>query len=279
MIKQKDIVLLTKYDTEGTSKAVYGLYGSDKTDYRSEPLTTEYSSVIHYAMASDGNYTYLLDRYGIIKTNGITFARIDEGIDTTIKLLNQAYLDKACATFHDGYIIFSVPYDSSTVNNHLIIIDTKTGGITEHTGLSIGCFIPSSVNKKPTLFFGGSLSISKVFQWDTGADDDGQPIDWVIEKKGIKFNNYFVEYGMRYLYAVFKETGAYDVTASYAIDSGAYVALEDTVEVDGTTDIYKRWVLPGLSGSTIDIKFEHNGIGAINMIAFGLEGEAKGSRR
>lgn len=280
MIKYKDIVLLTKYDSEGTNKAVYGLYGSDRTDYRADPLTDEYSSVSNFAMASSGDHIYMLDRKGIVKTNGITFNLIDLPIEEITQNLNQAYLDLSCAAFHDDKILFSVPYLTSTINNRIIEIDLKTGGYAIHTGVSIGCFIRSSVLKVPTLFFGTSQSISKVFQWDDTTNDEGQPIDFIVEKKGIEFNKFFVEYGMRYLYAKFKSTGAYDVTASYAIDSGAYVALEETVEVSGSTDVYKRWVLPGLSGSTIDIKFENNEADQpISLIAFGLEGEAKGSRR
>ena len=148
------------------------------------------------------------------------------------------------------------------------------GGWAIHTGIYAGSFSIFTYSSVPSLYFGDSRANSAVYRWDSGNTDNGQAIDWIFETSELDLKSYFKNKTLKYLYVFFETTQANTITAYYALNgTSTYTQLQETVSSYSATgtDIFKRWVLPGLTGSSIRFKLEENSAsGAVKLVKVGI---------
>ena len=284
LASNSDVLGVFKYDTKGTRKSVVGLFGSVSSEFYTKTLNTNFSAVNHYSIISAPNSVLFLDREGWVETNFVNFNRIDSSrMETSLGTINQQYIQNSVGAYLDNQAILSFPTGSSTINDTTLIYDLEDKTFTKHSGFNPGCYFLSTESYTPELYFGDQTANSSVFTWDSGTSDNGQAIDWTIESAEIPIKKYFFKKRLKYLYAFFESTGDYDVTASYALNGAdTYTDLSEAVSTTATdnADVFKRWSLPGLTGSTIRFKFRNNAADEpITMVKFALVAIEKGLRR
>jgi len=259
LLPYKDVLLIGKYDSSGIKKSVNALYGSGASDFTLKMMTSDYGFVGHQATCTTPNEAIFLDRSGVVKTNGVSFQKIGQELENITSTMNQAYVQKAVCQYFNEHVFIGVPIGSSTYNNYLLDLDLEVGGWTYHTGINPGYFAIYSTSTTPELYFADQSTLPAVFKFNSGTSDNSQAIDWIIDTKELDFKTYFIKKRFKYLYAFFEPTGDYDVDAYYSVDgSSTWTQLTDAVEVSGTDDVFKRWILPGLSGSSIKFRLRNN---------------------
>jgi len=281
IVSFKDVLAIGKYDAAGSKKSILGLYGKIFNDFTYRQLTSDFGFTDQRAVAVAPNALYFIDRSGIVETNLITFRRVDLPINGTTDTWNQATLAPtatatgAVATYWDDYCFFAIPAVGSSVNNKVLMLDLQTGrqwGI--HTGLTPSCFYISPYSSVPSLYFGDQTAVSAVFRWNSGTTDNGAYIDWIVETKEFDWKSYFTKKTIKYLYAFMDNTDAsYNISAYYALNgSTTWTQLSEQMAVTSTSsDNFKRWTLPGLSGSSIKFKFEENvSTSTVNLVKIAI---------
>lgn len=277
-------VYIHKSDIYGTKKSINSLTRNVES-WTNVPVSTQYAAISQTAIVSTPNAFYFIDRSGIVVGNGVTFNKIDNDISATTSLFNQTCLQNSVAAYNvqegNEFLFFGVPIGTATTNDHLLMYDIQQRGWGLMNGLNIGCFAIYSDVYTPELYFGDQLANSQVLKWNSGTSDNGAPIEWIVETGELLLKQYFENKKMKYLYAFFEPTGDYIVHAYYSLNGGPYVELTETITVDGTSsDVFKRWSLPGLKGSSIKFKFYNNEKDQpITLVRAGVVMVDKGLRR
>lgn len=276
-------VQVHKSDVYATKKSVYSLTRNVDV-WTNYPISTEYAAVSQYATISSPNAVYFVDSTGIIVSNGVTFNKIDNEVVTTTAAMNQSLVQNSIAAYNvqsgSEFLFFGIPVDGATTNDHLLMYDLQLKGWGIMNGLNMGCFATYSDVHTPELYFGDQVSSSQVLKWNSGTSDNGQPIEWIYETPEIQLKQYFERKKFKYLYAFFEPTGSYTVHAYYSINGGAYTELTDTMTTSGSEDVFKRWALPGLIGSTVKFKFYNKEKDQpITLVRAGIVLVEKGLRR
>lgn len=276
-------VQVHKSDIYYTKKSVYSLTRSTET-WTNYAVSTQYAAVSQYATVTGPNAVYFVDSSGIVMTNGVTFQKMDNDIAATTALFNKTYIKYAIAAYNvqegSEFLFFGVPISSSVTNDYLLMYDISNKGWGIMNGLNMGCFAIYSDVYTPELYFGDQLATSRILKWNSGTSDDGQPIEWIVETSELPIKQYFERKKFKYLYAFFEPTGSFDVLAYYSLDGAAYVQLTDAVETSGSDDVFKRWNLPGLNGSSVKFKFYNNEKDEpITLVRAGVVSIDKGLRR
>jgi hypothetical protein len=188
------------------------------------------------------NELWFIDDQGLIRKvtqtdYGYNSTVLSRKISETIENINTAQLSKAVAWINEDKVYFAVPYDSSTVNNYVLVCDLKAQDRTNreawtiYTGWTIQDAITYETNDVPETII-ADYTNKKVYR-HTGYDDDG--VDIVCRWDG-KQDDYdkperYKKYAYGYLYS--DNQGDLDITIHASIDGGSFSQV-DTFNLQGS---------------------------------------------
>lgn len=127
----------------------------------------------------DGERVLMLGDDGLLQYDGLAVAPYYQEFAYNIfKRMNKAALEEACACMWRGKYFISLPMDTSTTNNAVLIYDTQSASWTYRTDLRVEAFMPSD----KALYFTSVDEPGKVYEWEeilwkTGAA--ASPVKWV----------------------------------------------------------------------------------------------------
>lgn len=176
------------------NKAIYVVYGSDFTngdDVEVQKVVADSGCIATHSIKSIDGRLIFLAHDGIRVFNGQRSEFIAKRIKPTTDNINQAALDNVVSTIYKRQYILSYPDGVSTVANKYIRghIDKRMSANPvdfdiawlgpENIGYS--CFILYDAPTDIIKLYGGDPAVGKLFQVETGNDDDGAAITLVAE--------------------------------------------------------------------------------------------------
>lgn len=124
----------------GLSQGIYRLTGDNVDNYSLEVISTEYGFISHKALVNFKDVCWFLDRRGIVEFNGSQFHIVSDKIEPIIKRINfTAAADTAVGFYFKerNEVWFSVPLDTSTIPNMILIYDIVADSWTKFSGTGL----------------------------------------------------------------------------------------------------------------------------------------------
>lgn len=227
----------------------WSLTGFGTADFTLEDLGERGTSIgtySPYGVVSVGNDIYYLSYRGSIphfrsfrKTEDgqvVDSGVLSDAIQGTMERVNTVQLRKVVGEFDGRRIWWAVPMDSATENNEVLVLDTITGGWTKHTGIKASAIHISTITGETEVYFGSSEADGKSHKLNSGTNDDGDAIDFVVETP---YYNPQPGYQSRYKYMYLTadtSTGS-TLDVDYSTDGFDWVDLA-TVDLTGSGIIY-----------------------------------------
>jgi hypothetical protein len=152
-------------------------------DFRLDELDSQVGCVGQFAAAVYGTNIYFISENGLYQFNGIAAKNIsEERIPKLWATINQQYLSKAAVGIWDDLIWFSLPENTSTYNNLVIIYNPKKGTFWPCRGINASCFQAFNTGQD-FVFYAGDSNAGYVNKQDTGDNDFGQAVNAYWEGK------------------------------------------------------------------------------------------------
>lgn len=222
-----------------------------------------YGCVAPLSVISTGNDVYFLSFMGQVpvirslrKTQYATTLAggvISHDIDVTMAGINKTYITGIVGAYDGRYCYWSIPTNSSTTNNKIIVLDTfgiaKKGGRTVYpwttmTGKNASLFTLSTISGNANIYFAESGSTGNVLKFDSSVhSDNGVVIELDVITRSFMPDPARKE-KWKYLYTRF-DTGVSSVlTIDAKVDDWSEYVNQDTVSLAGTS--------PGLGSFILD---------------------------
>lgn len=186
------------------NRSIHRFRGLDLEDFRMDEVEPDIGCAGPRAACLDGSKIYFVSEQGLYVFNGMEAVNISrERIPGLWSRVNQTYLHNAAVHAWHGLVLFSLPMDSSTVNNLVIAHDPNTGAMWPWDGMNLTCWAEINTTSG-TKLYAGHASTGFILEQDTGTDDAGVNISSYIELPTIdvgeadkmkKARYVYVEYG------------------------------------------------------------------------------------
>lgn len=152
-------------------------------------ITMAAGCVSHRSMVSVNNDMYLLSGLGPISLGnernyptGLRTNRLGEKIESMLLGINEAAWGRSVGTFWDHMFILSLPINGSTVNNCVIMLDTRFGGWSVWDNINARSFLTYTDNttNETSLYFlaEGGLIVRKMIKGHYYDNADGINAYW-----------------------------------------------------------------------------------------------------
>jgi hypothetical protein len=169
------------------------LTGFGTSDFTLEDLGergTSIGTASPRSVVNVGNDTYYLSYRGSTP-HFRSFRKTEDGqivdsgilsdvITGTMQRVNTVRVNQVCGEFDGRRIFWGLPVDGSAENNLVVALDTVSGGWTTHTNINPSVFHISTIAGTTDVYFGSNESDGKSHRFNTGGDDDGDPIDFEV---------------------------------------------------------------------------------------------------
>jgi hypothetical protein len=188
------------------------------------------------------NELWFIDNQGLIRRvtqtdYGYNSNVLSRKIQGTIDNINKSQLSKAVAWINEDKVYFAVPYDTSTVNNYVLVHDLKARDRTNseawtlYTNWTIQDAITYETNNIPETVI-ADYTNKKVYR-HTGYDDDGEEISCQWDGKADDYDKSerYKKYAYGYIYS--DNQGNLDVDIYSSIDGAGYSKI-DTFNMQGS---------------------------------------------
>jgi hypothetical protein len=172
----------------------WSLTGFGTTDFTLDDLGergTNIGTRSHRSVVSVGNDVYYLSYRGSVphfrsirKTEDgqiVDGGLISDTITGTMKTLNLSQIEKVAGEFDGRRVWWAIPTGTATENNTVVVHDTSTKGWVVMTGINASVIHISSIAGTTDLYFGSSEADGKSHKLNSGKDDDGDAIDFVVK--------------------------------------------------------------------------------------------------
>jgi hypothetical protein len=147
---------------------VWRILGTDPGEYT---FKEQYGGGAPYekTIAVDNERIFMLSRKGVVVYDGLAVSPfLQEYAEKIWKRLNISHLDKACAIMWQHKYYCAVPLDDSTVNNAVIIFDTRENTWLLRDDVSIESFLGTEEN----LYFTSATTPGKIWLWKENSWDN-----------------------------------------------------------------------------------------------------------
>lgn len=223
----KDKILFAK------SRAWYYLVGSGTNSFAVYPITYDFGACSYRSISNYGNDIWCVDMEGTVRSvlrnqyglfNGADMS--SEYLDETIARINLSELHNVCAGYKNGFLLFAVPVDSSTVNNLVLCYDGDApvaNGKSKWTTFT-GWYPSVFDSFDSELYFAEGRDDGKVYSW-SGNTDNGTAIacDWIGAQHELDSS------GQKKRFMLLKwfgfPLGDYNATIKASIDEGLFGTL------------------------------------------------------
>ena len=160
-----------------TDDSIERLLGTDKDNFEFKNSYATEGCIATRSLVNCDNLLVYLEFDGIHYFDGVSTGVFSEALNKYIKdNIIDAYAYLSCATYYDNKYILCYPKTGGTYPTETIYLDlkNKTYGI---YSFAFGCFSKWSRGTDGLRLFGGSNTIGRVYELDTGLDDDGSNIE------------------------------------------------------------------------------------------------------
>ncbi len=183
--KKNNVVTFDGYTTDDftVKRLAEELPNYGVTSHRSMINTGD--DLLFMSFAGDTPHIRSLKRTSFNKLNygGI----ISESIEGTMSMVNRNRLEQVAAGFDGRYAWWSLPMETSTINNYIICYDTVKKGWTVHKNHLATVFFRSTILGDDRLFFGTSASTSKIYYFNKEVGTiDGEPIPFKVITRALR---------------------------------------------------------------------------------------------
>ena len=141
------------------NKSFAVLNGTDPTNFDLVPISDQYGSISHRAIATYQSYLMFLDKKGIVLYNGAIPMIASTKLDPIFANMNLAAAAKTAWMIHvkqKNQVWCGIPVNGSTMVNQIIVYDYISNAWTHHDGLNAACAAIGFGNQAlPTPFIGG----------------------------------------------------------------------------------------------------------------------------
>ena len=216
-----------------TRTALYELRGFDRDTFIVDEVTLSTGCVARKSIVKvDNNLVFWSDR-GPYSFDGINVHYLGENIETTVANLNYNRIGQIVGELYKAknQVWWACSSGSNTNNNQVICMTynptaSEGAGITKgtvvfaiYTGMAFNAFaLERSITELDRLYAGNYAG--RVFEQDTGNDDDGSGINFLVRTPPIDMDNPEEFKRFRYLWLFVKQQGDYSVSVSYITDFG-----------------------------------------------------------
>lgn len=231
-----------------TRRAIYELRGYDRDTFAVDEVSLSVGCVAYKSIVRvDNNLIFLSDR-GIYSYDGINVHYLSQKIESTIAGLNYARIAQVVAELYKAknQIWFAVSTGSSGNNNEVICITyeptasegagirTNNVSFANYTGMAFNAFGLETSDTEIDRLYAGDYG-GLVYQQDSGTNDNGSGIDFVVKLPPIDMDAPETFKRFRFLWLFIKQIGAFDLNISYKTDF-APGDTTTTVSMRQTTD-------------------------------------------
>jgi hypothetical protein len=189
------------------TKNIFKIFGTYPGEYRRVQIFSANGAIADKSIATSNVGAFFIDSKAIYQYGGVNCTPISQKIDNTFKTLNENYLDKACAIFHDNKYILAVPEGTSTENNLIIIYDVLSQTFSFKRGFVVTQFQEIG---EDVIF---SSNNGKIYKLDLGDNFDGQAINAVYETGKFNLGLLNADKTIEAFYFTSKGSGSLKVTA------------------------------------------------------------------
>lgn len=233
VIKEKSFGRLTKMTSIDSGLELQG-----STKYIYEEISNETTAVGHHCATVLDNLYVWMGFDDIYASNGSQLLRVGRRIRSTIKSLNFTHSHKFSAINKKDsqQIIFSTVSTNATEPDFQIVghyRNLPTVAFTYyspgtdrdlHPGLRAGHLMEVTQNKSKIVYFGSSDAVGRVYQMDSGTNDNTKGIYWDVRLPWEGHKNPSAKKMFHSLYAfVFGNGNNYSVTMSFEQDNEANI--------------------------------------------------------
>lgn len=212
-------------------KGMHELRGYDRDTFAVDIVSSSTGCVARKSIVKVDNNLVFLSERGFYSFDGINVHYLSETIQLLISSLNYNRIDKVVGEIYKAkdQVWFGVSTGSNLNNNEIICMSysptaSESAGLTkedvsfaEYTGILANSFgLERSAQEQDRLYTGDYLGM--IYKQDTGTNDDGLGIDFVVKTPPIDMGAPEEFKRFRYLWLFTKQVGAYNLNISYKTD-------------------------------------------------------------
>ncbi len=225
-----------------TDDSIERFTGTDEKNFEFKNSYATEGNIAVRSLVNCDNLLVYLEFDGIHYFDGVSTGIFSKALNEYIKAnIVDAYAHLSCgAYFDDKYILCYTK--SGTVPNEAIYIDLKnnTYGIYNY---SFSCFSKWSRGTDGLRLFGGSNTEGRVYEIDSGLDDDGSEIEAYDKIEPLNFGNPARYKQIYHIYIKIKTTTGTALRFYYTLDNNSETYKDKTLTASTT-----RWYKIDLSG-------------------------------
>lgn len=167
------------------SRSIFQLSGTDIDNFRSKKVESNFGVVGPRAGIVVDPCFYYINTHGIFRFDGLQSVNIIDppdsrglpGLPVTWSNVNKNYLHNAVAGYNKAYncLWFHVPYNTSTINDLILVYDLKTGAWWKYDKINASCMIDFDDGTSVKTYT-GSANSGYVIEQNVGFNDMGEAI-------------------------------------------------------------------------------------------------------
>lgn len=167
------------------SRSIFALYGSAPSEFFKTKIQSDYGTDAPRSVVVDGDDVYFFGsdgRFHLLSGNKPIV--ISFKVDNTCRNISKSMRAKVAGTKYYHYILWSYA-DGASVNNKVLVYDTRTGSWSRFHGISASCWhtIIHGAASYAAIFGGSPATSGRVYTFDSGLSDDGANIYWSWRSK------------------------------------------------------------------------------------------------
>ncbi len=224
-----------------TDDSIERLLGTDRDNFEFKNSYATEGNIAIRSLVNCDNLLVYLEFDGIHYFDGVSTGVFSEALNKYIKdNIVDAYAYLSCGTYYDDKYILCYPKTGGTYPTETIYIDLKnhTFGI---YSFAFSCFSKWSRGTDGLRLFGGSNTVGRVYELDTGLDDDGSNITCYDSPEPIDLGmpDIWKQWFNIYIKVKTAPNSTTVLTMNYTLDDGTETSVTAQTLTANTTKWYK----------------------------------------
>ena len=219
-----------------TENSIERLLGTDEDNFEFRNAFSKKGCYAIRSLVICDNLLIYLSYDGIYYFDGVSSGIFNQRLNEYLKdNINRTYIGLSCATYFNDRYMLCYPKGASTIPNETIVIDMKSKAVSVYS-YAFSCF--SVWDKKELRLFGGSNTEGRVYELETGLNDDGNNIEAYDKLDSLDFG---IPDRWKQVYNIYikcKTTTGVSLRMYYTLDNSAETYVDKTLTAN-TTAWYK----------------------------------------